>query len=221
MEKNLKFINYREQRFSFDMFKEKFPIFTGDDEENYLKWANALFRMFSGEKIVWLFPRFPTFLDKHKFQATWAEGMLNPKEIKSIELLVHKKEWEDDIKKVLNETDMCEILINEFSRQLDIDINLFLVECDDECLCKDFRGALLYNNNIDCLIVPSYDNENYRVPMFLICTPKYYAQRICKRPTQKEIKEYWDNIESKYKRIMEKAQPIDFSQKILNDLSKP
>ncbi len=191
--------SYRE-RF-FISFKENFPIFSGYEEEKYLETAYALGRMYTGKKVVWFFPELPTFSDRHKFQAWWAQGILENASIEKIELIVHKKQWMEAIKPAKNH-EMEQTLLNEFkgkSRKLSLFIS---DQCNNNCPCRTFRGGIFLNQNledfcrtdIDCLMIPYYSDllgESFSV--FLVTDLKYLAYTI-KKPNRtadavfKEIK---------------------------------
>lgn len=84
-------------------------------EEDYLRAGHALFGMFQGS-IVWYNPRFPigsSLHDIHKFQAWWAQGIRENKNI-TVEIIANEADWKEDLKKLSGE---AKEMIREESRR--------------------------------------------------------------------------------------------------------
>lgn len=201
------YINKLVKSFDFQKFKEdNLPIYTaiGVDIESYLRAAHALSRMFDGEEIFWLFPKLPSFLDKHLFQAWWAQGALQNNPKCRVKMVLHQKEWDETITQVNANEEMKAILLDEFGKT-NVDVKLSLVpDCNDKDNCphKQFRGALLRKGgDINCIIIliyfdllgPNGSNQSLHTwggSMFIACELKHIPPLVnveCDKKTVTEI----------------------------------
>jgi pyrimidine deaminase RibD-like protein len=171
---------------TFHAFKRRFPLVTTDDDEMYLRFAHACFRVQEMTHVVWLFPRLPSFADIHKFHAVWAEGMLENPHIDVIYLIMHERDWAKGIREA-RKMGKLEQLQDEFTKrgtEAKPEILVLLQKgCPPDCGCREFHGALLWNENncvrdLRCLVVPSYTEVADRViSAFMVCDPSYIATK--------------------------------------------
>jgi len=220
LKRNKRFIDSKQERYGFRAFKEKLPIFTGIDEELYLGLAHGLSRMYDGEKLVWFFPELPSFSDKHKFHAWWAQGVLENPYLKNVELIIHEDPWMRGIAEAKRKH-MANTLCQEFRGHRRPVVKLLVIPNHKEkgtnrCPCHEFCGAMFFNKQgkLDCLVAVSYSNAvGLPLTMFLACEPKYFVLAKLQRrllgetgrePKQKEL----DRLLEKLQQAYEKAKAM-------------
>jgi len=161
---NKKFRNY------FEQFKQSFPIFTGFEEEDYLKIAHGLARWFDGDEVWWYFPKFPTFGDIFKFHAWWAEGFLENKRLKKIYLVVNMSDFKEGID-LSNENNLFDEIKNEF---YGTEQKVLLKEAKLEPAVK--AAFFLKKGKIEAIVIPFYQKLYGKlISHFWVCNIKQLA----------------------------------------------
>ena len=235
--KNRLFIEREIKRFNHRQFGKDIPIFTGIDEELYLIIAHALFKMYDGDKIAWIFPKLPSFKDKHKFHAVWAQGILENRWLKSVDLLLNEEDWKQGIKDAASSC-MGDTLIDEFkpinknlyrgAKEPLIKLYLRPKKANKEKKCDKrppdiFTGALLIKNDkIEYVIAPAYLKiKNVEISMFLVCKLKYIVSvKLKRRPNRSAVKKLSDQLMSFYGSSTENCRQYDLYKELKKELDK-
>lgn len=102
--RNGDFLTRKRRAFDWRSLERQMPLVVSKelDEGAYLQTMHALFTLFDSGEIFWLDPQLPSLSEKDRFQAVWAQGILNNRKTK-VNLFVEESVLKSAVAKLRNE----------------------------------------------------------------------------------------------------------------------
>lgn len=138
--RNKDFLQRKRGAFDWRSLERQMPFVVSKelDESAYLRTMHALFTLFDSGDVFWLDPRLPSLNEKDRFQAVWAQGILNNRETK-VHLFVESAALDEALRKLLQE-DWAHSAMSELMEATHVQVGLL------EGGEKRYRGVVLRRN---------------------------------------------------------------------------